>query len=122
MLSARYWGGRYVEPSYIRRTERFIDYAHSPEERSALLSQQRLDDALMLGVSVSKSLRLGGGCRLNISLGVDNILASKIVYGGYEQNRVRRSKSGYYTAITPLADKLRYAYGRTFQLRATLSF
>lgn len=122
VLSARYWGGRYVEPSYIRRTERFIDYAHSPEERSALLSQQRLDDALMLGVSVSKSLRLGGGCRINISLGVDNILASKIVYGGYEQNRVRRSKSGYYTAITPFADKLRYAYGRTFRLRATLSF
>ena len=120
--SLQFWGYRYVDASYIRRTERILSYAPSPEERDQLFDQQRLDDALSLGIQLSKNLHLGEHCRLYVSLAIDNLLNSNIIYGGYEQNRIRRISSGYYTSTLPFDNKLRYAYGRTFRLSISFSF
>ena len=46
--SVQYWGLRHISPSYIRRTERVLNYAPSPEGREALQSQQRLGDAVIV--------------------------------------------------------------------------
>ena len=120
--SVQYWGLRHISPSYVRRTERVLSYAPSPEGRDALQSQQRLGDAVSLGINAAKSFKFDNGLWLNIQLSIDNLLNSKMIYGGYEQNRVRRISGTTSTMIEPFADKLSYAYGRVFRLSVSLSF
>lgn len=120
-LSAQYWGSRHVTPSPIRHSERIVKYAQSAEERSAIQAQQRLKDAAMLNINVGKSFNLKSDVRLRVSLSVDNLLGSKIVYGGYEQHRTRHIQNGYYTSVAPFANKICYAYGRTFRLNIGLT-
>ncbi|MBO5716876.1 MAG: hypothetical protein J6R50_01995 [Alistipes sp.] len=118
----QYWGLRHVTPSFVRRTERVMGYAPSLEELSALEYQERLGDAVTLGLSVGKSFDIGEKLWLNVSLSVDNILNSSIISGGYEQNRVRRTSGGYYTSLRPFAGRVSYAYGRLFRLNVSLGF
>jgi hypothetical protein len=120
--SMQYWGLRHVSPSFVRRTERVMGYAPSIEELSALEYQERLGDAVTLGLSVGKSFDIGEKLWLNVSLSVDNILNSSIISGGYEQNRVRRTSGGYYTSLRPFAGRVSYAYGRLFRLNVSLGF
>ena len=120
--SVQYWGFRYVSPSFIRRSERVLNYAPSVEEQEVLNSQQRLNDAVSLSISLGKSFRFKDNLWLSIYFSVDNLLNSKIIYGGYEQNRVRRISGGYYSSIEPFANKLSYAYGRVFRLSASFGF
>lgn len=120
-LSAQYWGSRHITPSPIRHSERIAEYAQSAEERNVIRTQQRLKDAAMLNINVGKSFNLNSDIRLRVSLSVDNLLGSKIVYGGYEQHRTRRIQNGYYTSVAPFSDKLCYAYGRTFRLNISLT-
>ena len=120
-LSAQYWGSRHVMPSAIRRSERIVGYAHSALERNTLLSQQRLGDAAMLNIELSRSFRLKGDNTLRVSLSAENILGSKIIYAGYEQPRTRHIQNGYYSSVAPFANNICYAYGRTFRLNVALS-
>lgn len=117
-----YWGLRHVAPSFVRRTERVLNYAPSTEGRATLQSQQRLGDAATLSLNASKSFKFANGIWLNVQLSIDNLLNSKIIYGGYEQNRVRRINYAYYTSLEPFANKLSYAYGRVFRLSVNLGF
>lgn len=121
-LSAEYWGLRYVSASAVRRTERVLSYAPSIEEHAVLKSQQRLPDAVSLGLNISKSFRFANKEWLSIQLAVDNLLNSKMIYGGYEQHRVRRTSNGYFSSVEPFANKLSYAYGRTIRLSVTFGF
>ena len=121
-LSAQYAGRRYVEPSPLRRTERVITYADSDEQRAAFARQCRLDDALTFDAMIAKSFRFGNS-QLRLMLVVRNLLSSRnIVYGGYEQNRVRRYTVGDASLVRPFDDMLTYAYPRTYYLSASWSF
>jgi hypothetical protein len=121
-ISLQYWGVRYVSPSFVRRTERVLNYAPSAEEREVLKSQQRINDAVSLGINLGKSFRFKNRLWLSLYFSVDNLLNSKMIYGGYEQHRVRRISSGYYSSTEPFANKLSYAYGRVFRLSVSLGF
>ena len=111
-----------MAPSFVRRTERVLGYAPSVEELSALKYQERLRDALSLGVNVGKSFYFGEKLWLNVALSVDNLLNSSMISGGYEQNRVRRTSSGYYTSLQPFANRVMYAYGGVYRLNISLGF
>ena len=77
---------------------------------------------MSLDINAAKSIKFSNGLWLNIQLSVDNLLNSKMIYGGYEQNRVRRISGTTSTMLEPFADKLSYAYGRVFRLSLNLSF
>ena len=120
--SLEYWGVRYVSASAVRRTERMMNYASSTNSGEALKSQQRLNDAVSLGVNISKSFKFENKGWLSIRLAVDNLLNSGMIYGGYEQHRVRSREVGNTKFVEPFANKLSYAYGRTIRLAITFGF
>ena len=113
--AANYAGLRWVDPSFIRRTERVaLQGAASQEIYDEFISQQRLRDALTVDFSVSHWFRVGQS-RMSLSLMVKNLLGSRdIVYGGYEQSRIRRYRSGAQMIYAPQDDIITYSYPRTF--------
>ena len=121
-MGVNYYGFRYAEPSFIRRTERITSYADSREAFDALCHQERLPDAATIDISLSKRIRFKRGGALYLSLAVNNILGSKIIYRAFEQNRIRRQTILYNIHIEPFANKLNYAYGRTFNLSIGYNF
>lgn len=110
-----YAGLRYVEPSFVRRTERVLRQGSMTAERyEEFLSQSRLRDAVTVDVSVSRWFRVGES-RLSLTLMVRNLLdARNIVYDGYEPSRIRHYKSGANRVYAPQDDVVTYAYPRTF--------
>lgn len=121
-LSANFAGQRYVTPSMVRRTERVLSYAPSPEERMTLHAESRIADIATLDATISKRLHFDNGVSLNLQLSVRNLLGSNFVREGYEENRVRRTTISGRTFISPFANRLTYAYPRTFYLSASLWF
>lgn len=117
ILSAavNYAGLRWVDPSFIRRTERVaLQGAASQEIYQEFISQQRLRDAVTVDFSVSHWFRVGRS-RMSLSLMAKNLLGSRdIVYGGYEQSRIRRYRSGAQMIYAPQDDIITYSYPRTF--------
>lgn len=113
--AVNYAGGRWVEPSVVRRTERVARQgAASPEIYEQFLSQQRLNDAMTVDASVAHWWYLGRS-RLSVSLMVKNLFGvDDIVYGGYEQNRIRHYRSGVQRVYAPQDDIITYAYPRSF--------
>ncbi len=114
-LGVNYAGGRYVKPSFMRRTERVVRQgAVSQQMYDKFLAQQRLDDAMTVDASLSKWFKVGKS-RLSATLSVKNIFNKKdIVYGGYEVSRIRNYRSGAQRVYAPQSDVLSYAYARTF--------
>lgn len=120
-LSAHYLGMRYVEASFVRRSERVLSYASSPEQRATLALQQRMPDAFTLDISVGKRFRFKGGNALYLRLSVQNILGSNHLSYGYEQNRIHRQTIEGRTVVTPFDNRFIYAYPRTFYLSVGFS-
>lgn len=110
-----YAGLRYVEPSFVRRTERVLRQGSASSEiYEKFLAQQRLDDAMTIDASVSRWFRVGQS-RLSLTLSVRNLLNNRdIVYGGYESSRIRHYRSGAATIYAPQDNIITYAYPRTF--------
>lgn len=106
---------RYVDPSFIRRTERVaIQGSASEEIYRSFLSQQRLNDAVTVDASISRWFNIGES-RLSLTLMANNLLGnSDIVYGGYESSRIRNYRSGDRRIYAPQDDVLTYAYPRSF--------
>ena len=106
---------RYVDPSFVRRTERVARQSSASEEiYRSFIEQQRLNDAVTVDVSVSRWFDFATS-RLSLTLSVRNLLGkSDIVYGGYEQSRIRNYISGAQRIYSPQDDVLTYSYGRTF--------
>lgn len=106
---------RYVDPSFICRTERVARQASVSEEiYNEFMSQQRLDDAVTVDASVSRWFYIRDR-RLVLTLSVKNLLGvSDSVYGGYESSRLRRVAAGSQTVYRPLDDIITYSYPRTY--------
>lgn len=113
--AANYAGGRWVEPSFVRRTERVARQGAASEEiYRQFLSQQRLSDVVTVDASLARWFWVGRS-RMSVSLMVRNLLGSDdIVYGGYESSRIRRYRSGAQMVYAPQDDVITYAYPRTF--------
>lgn len=142
-VNANYATLRYVEPSLAMRTERVLSMAKSPEARTLLTVQERLNDAFTIDISLSKSIYLSSlnkkiiystmaaprfedkhpRSRLIFRVGVRNLLGSSdIVYNAYEASRLQRYKLANDYIYNRQATRYRYAYPRTFYASATFSF
>ncbi|HIW98208.1 MAG TPA: hypothetical protein H9866_06950 [Candidatus Tidjanibacter gallistercoris] len=121
-LEWMYAGRRYVTVNPLRRTDRFVWLAASPEERQACFRQERLPDAWVLNVGVTKGFTLFG-VRVFASVSVDNLLGRRdIVYGGYEQMRFDDYTADGRTVYRPFPSRYNYAYPRTLLASLTVSF
>ena len=122
-LSAGYVGGRYAEPSFLRRTDRIASQGGtSPELFDAFVRQERLDDALTLGASLFKSFYFDRS-RLVVALMLRNLLGGDdMVYSAYEAQRVRRIAAGDQTLWQPHATRLTYALPRSFYITVSYRF
>ena len=91
--------------------------------RQACFRQERLPDAWVLNVGVTKGFTLFG-VRVFASLSVDNLLDRRdIVYGGYEQMRFDEyTAADGRNAYRPFPARYSYAYPRTFLASLTVSF
>lgn len=107
---------RYVEPSFVRRTDRVARLAAaSPEIYEAFMHQQRLNDALTVDASLSRWFNIGQS-RLSFTLSVNNLLGKRdIIYGGYEQSRIRNYMSGSQRVYAPQQNIITYGYPRTWR-------
>lgn len=106
---------RYVDPSFVRRTERvMVQGAASEEIHRQFLTQQRLDDAWTMDASLSRWFDVGRS-RLSLTLSVRNLLGyDDIVYGGYESSRIRNYTASGRRIYSPQEDILTYSYPRTY--------
>lgn len=111
--SVQYAGLRYVDASFVRRSERVLRQATSSHEiYEQFVHQRRLRDAVTLDVSVSRWFRLGSG-RMSLTLAVKNLLGNKsIVQYGYEPSRLLNHISGSQRIYKPHAEVVTYAYPR----------
>lgn len=123
-LEAAFAAGRYATPTPLRRMTRVTDLAASPEEFEAMIAQQRLNDALTVGLSAMRSWTIRGvPSRLTAVASVRNLLYNKnIVYSAYEPSRVLRSGSGVNIHYRPMPERYTYAYPLSFNVSLTYKF
>jgi hypothetical protein len=122
--SAKRTARNYVTLNPARRMNRALDGAASDEVRQQMMAQERLDDAFLLGLSVSKTFRLPGGDRIALWINLDNLTDNRSVrYSGYEQWRLStRSAYGGERTLSPFPSKYYYAYGANVYAMITYSF
>ena len=123
-ISGAWTGVRCVDPSFLRRTER-VAYqgASSPEAFGAIVTQERLPDALDIGMRLSKRWFVGRSSRITASVTVNNLFGDRNnIYSAYESHRVRRISRGIQSDYIPLPTRYLYAYPRTIMLTAAYAF
>ena len=122
-LSGKCTAHNYVSMNPVRRMNRSLDLAGSPEVRREMAVQERLDDAFLLSLSVSKTFRLRGGNRIGLWVNADNLLNDKTVrYSGYEQWRFSRTSDGAGRTLQPFPSKYYYAYGANYYAMISYTF
>lgn len=104
---------RYVEASFVRRTERVLRQAAASQQiYEEFVHQADLNNAVSVDVSLSRWFRVGQG-RMSLTLAVKNLLGSRdIVQYAYEPSRLRNYISGAQRIYKPHANILTYAYPR----------
>lgn len=120
----KYTGHNYVDGSLFRRMDRVLERAASAETRRTMLAQERLEDAVTVGASVSKNFRLRGGHTIGLWINADNVLDNRSIrYTGYEQNRLRRTTGADgQDLLSPFDSKYYYAYGANYYLLISYTF
>ncbi len=118
-----YWAGaRRVELSPVRRSERVIAAAATPESRRRLIDQRELPAASQLNIFIYRSFELGHN-DLALSLSLNNVLNRRdVIYGGYESSRLRKQGTAMARTIAPHADRLSYSTPRTMTATLTYKF
>ncbi len=94
-LDCSYGGSRYIAPSFVRRTDRVICAADSPEMVSEIVDQERLGDLFDVTLGVTKSYWLRRDRRISVNARVNNLLGdvNQINYGR-ESNRILTTSGG----------------------------
>jgi hypothetical protein len=120
----KYTGANYVSGGLFRRMDRTLDAAASPDIRRAMLAQERLEEAMTAGASVSKNFRLPGGHTLGLWLNADNLFDNRSIRTtGYEQNRFSHTTDeNDGTLLTPFPSKYYYAYGANYYVLLSYTF
>ena len=122
-VSTGYVGGRYVEPTPLRRTQRIARQAGTtPEAFAAFVTQERLQDAFTLDASLFKSFRLSEEARLTVALTARNLTDNQARYAGYESLRIRRRYAGDHPYWEPHATRYTTVYPRSFQVSVSCRF
>lgn len=104
-LTANGFGNSYVTPSPTRYTEAATRKAASAD----MITQEVMSAGVTLNLFGGKTFYFGGGQRLNIYAGVNNLLNSvDIATSGYQSYRLSRNVMGRYT---PHATRYNYALG-----------
>ena len=121
--AANYAGGRYVDPAFMRRTERVArQAAGSREAFESFTAQERLDDVFTLDASAFKSFRFERS-RLTVTVMLRNLLGDRrSFYNGYESLRVGRRRSGDTYVYAPHATRCTSVYPRSFYLTVSYKF
>ena len=141
VAEAQYHALRYVSPSLIRRSEAILSHAATEAVRQDFISQQRLDNAFTMNLTLSKSLYLSRFARqiysngaaprftdrhphskITIFLAVNNLLGNSNIYRGYESSRIYKRYLWEDFTATPQPSYLLYAYPRTYYLSVRFSF
>lgn len=122
-LSAKQTAHNYVSVNPVRRMNRALDLAGSAEAAAGMTEQERLDDAFLLGLSVSKTFRLPNGHRIGLWINADNLLDNRSIrYSGYEQWRFSGHTANGARTLAPFPSKYYYAYGANFYAQISYSF
>ncbi len=89
-----YAGGRYIAPSFMRRTDRLIRGGASPELESEIVAQSNLGSVMDLTLGVTKTFWLRDDRRFSLTLRANNILGDRdrIDYAR-ESNRILRNSA-----------------------------
>lgn len=123
-LDLSYGGGRYIAPSFVRRSDRVVYSANSTEMLIAMVTQERLAGVFDTSIGATKVLWLRGDRQLSISAKVNNLLSdSNRVEYAREANRILTTSAGYSTGSRYLQPSS-YSYGtpRTFSLSCRYNF
>ena len=122
-LSGKYTAHNYVSMNPVRRMERALALAGSPEIQREMAGQERLDDAFLLSLSVGKTFRMRNGDRIGLWANIDNLLNDRTVrYSGYEQWRFSRTDAGAGRTLRPFPSKYYYAYGANYYAMLSYTF
>lgn len=114
-ISGEYMGNRHVSVNPLYHSSRVAGINAAPEIMEQFTSQERLPDAFVLGISLSKSFEVGKGY-LRVGGTVRNLLSSDIIHSGYEQMRILRSGSGVNRTLVPFPSKYMYSYPLTWSV------
>lgn len=108
-LSAGWAGGRWVDPSFVRRTDRVArQNGTTPEAFAAFVRQERLGDALTIDLTATKSIRFAR-TQLTLFCSIRNLLGTEQIAYGYESSRTQRAGTSVEGLRLPQAN--RYLYG-----------
>lgn len=121
-LSGGYAGGRYVDPSLLRRTDRVARQNGVAEEAFRdFTTQERLEDALTLDLSLYKRFYFARHALL-LSLHANNLLGQEQIAYGYESLRSMRVGKDTGALRMPQPSRYLYAMPRTVSLRISWQF
>ena len=106
---------RYADVSFVRRSERVARQASASEEiYNSFMHQAQLGNAATLDMSLSRWFNIRR-TRLSLTLSVRNLLGTdNIVYGGYEQLRIRNYMSASQRVYATQPNIVTYSYPRTW--------
>lgn len=121
-LSMNAFGGSYIAPAPLRRTERAAGEMSSPEERAELKTQERFSGGSTFDLFVGKTFYFGEH-RFGVYSGINNLFNRKSIRtGGYEAYRMRLSGTGDERRMRPLDSKYYYALGTNFYVTVSWRF
>lgn len=121
-LSAGVAADRYVDPAYVRRTDRVARQSGAtPETIAAFTRQERLDDAFTLDLMLFKSIRFSRS-QLQFTLALRNLTAGEYPSYGYESMRSQRMGSTASSLRMPQATRYLYAAPRSAMLTVGYRF
>lgn len=123
-MNCTYAAGRYVAPSFVRRSERVLRGAGTEELAAEIIEQRSLGSAFDLGMSIMRRFDLRGSQNITLYMRVDNMLGdrNRIDYGR-ESSRILRGAAYSTTAsYYAEADEFRYTRPRTLYLSCSYNW
>ena len=121
-LSAGVAADRYVDPAFVRRTDRIArQNGAAPEAIAAFVGQDRLEDAFTLDLMLHKSIRFERS-QLQFTLAMRNLTAAEYPTYGYESLRTQRMGATASSLRIPQANRYLYAPPRSVMLTAGYRF
>ncbi len=123
-IDASYAAGRYIAPSFARRTERILRGASSAELVDEIVEQRSLGSVFDITLSALRSFKLTGGNTLSIYARVENLLGDRdrIDYGRESSRILRGSEFSTTASYYRQADRYVYCSARSFYLSLSYSF
>ncbi len=123
-VDCSYAAGRYIAPSFTRRSERILRGAGSVELVDDIVEQRSLGSVFDLTLSALRSFKLRGGDRLSLYLRVENVLGDRdrVKYGRESSRILRGSEFATTSAYYLQADEYIYGSARGYYFSVGYNF